>query len=120
MALECQERIVAIHALAVVGYADEFAAARFDFNADATCASVERVFEQLFYDGGGTVHHLTGSNLVCHLVGKNTNAPHEKSVTGMEEQGIGIRDSGLDSRINEKPGARGSWLSRIEIFLFSI
>ena len=120
VALEGEQRVVAIHAVAVVGDADELAAAGFDLDADAAGAGVERVFEQLLDDGGGTIHHLAGGDLVRHLVGKNANAPHEKSVSGMEEQEVGIRDSGLDSRINEKPGARGSWLSRIEIFLFSI
>ena len=96
--LEGEERIVAIHAVAVVGDADELAAAGFDFDADAIGAGVERVFEQFFDDGGGTIDHLTGSNLIGHLVGKNTNAPHGESVSGTAMR----RDRGARDRCTHK------------------
>ena len=53
VALEGEEGVVADHAVAVVGDADEFAAAGFDFDADAGGSGVEGVFEELFDDGGG-------------------------------------------------------------------
>ena len=68
MTLECEKRIVAIHAVAVVGDANELATAGFDFDANAICAGVEGVFEEFFDDGGGTIDDFTGSNLVRHLV----------------------------------------------------
>jgi hypothetical protein len=86
VALKSQERIIAIHALAVVGDADELAAAGFHFYADAICAGIERVLQQLFDDGGGTIDDLTGSNLIRHLVGKNTNTPHGKRVSGRKSR----------------------------------
>ena len=82
MALEGQQRIVAIHAVAVVGDANQLASARFNFDADAIGAGVERVLQQLFDDGGGPIHHLAGGNLIGDLVGKNADAAHGKRVSG--------------------------------------
>jgi len=68
MTFEGEKRVVAIHSLAIVGDADELASASFDFNAYAMGAGVERVLEQFFDNRGGAIDHLTGSNLICHLV----------------------------------------------------
>ena len=90
VALEGQQRVVAIHALAVVGDADELAAAGLDFDANAVGAGVERVFQQLLDDGGGPVDHFAGGDLVGHLVGKNADAPHAKRLSGRR---AGIREN---------------------------
>ena len=45
MALECQQGVVAIHAAAVVGDADQLPPAGLDLHANAAGAGVERVFE---------------------------------------------------------------------------
>ena len=70
------------HAVAVVGDADELAAAGFDLDADAGGAGVERVFEQLFDDGGGAVDDFAGGDLVGDLVGQDADAAHEAIVRG--------------------------------------
>ena len=77
VALEGQQRVVAIHAVAVVGDADEPAPAGFDLDADAGGAGVERVLQQLLHHRGGPVHHLAGGDLVGNLVGKNADAAHK-------------------------------------------
>ncbi len=77
VALKGQQRVVAVHAIAVIGDADQLAAAGFDFNADARGAGVERIFEQLFDHGGGAVNHFAGGDLVGHLVRENSNVPHK-------------------------------------------
>jgi hypothetical protein len=66
----------------VVGDADELATACFDFNADALGSRVESIFQKLFDDGGRAIDNFTGSDLIGHLVGKNTNAPHGERVSG--------------------------------------
>src|SRR5258708_1806217 len=68
VALEGEESVVLDHAVAVVGNADELAAAGFDFDADAGGTGVERVFEKFFDDGGGAFDDFAGGNLVGHEV----------------------------------------------------
>jgi hypothetical protein len=68
MTLEGEERIIAIHAISVVGDSNEFAAAGFDFDTNASCAGIKCVFEKFFNHGGGAIDYFTGSNLVGHLV----------------------------------------------------
>ena len=72
-----------IHAVAVVGDADELAAAGFDFDADARGAGVERVFEEFFDHGGRAVDDLAGGDLVGDLVGENADAAHESIVDAL-------------------------------------
>ena len=76
MALEGQQRVVAVHALAVVGDADESAPACLDLDADAIGAGVQRVLQQFFDDRGRPVHHFAGGDLVGNLVGKYADAAH--------------------------------------------
>ncbi len=47
--LEGQQRVVAIHAVAVVGDADQLASAGLDFDTDARCAGIQRILKQLFH-----------------------------------------------------------------------
>ena len=76
MALEGEQRIIAHHAAAVVGDADELAAAAFDLDADAGGAGIERVFEQLLDHGRGAIDHFAGGDLVGDLVGECVDAAH--------------------------------------------
>ena len=80
VALEGEQGVVADHAVAVVGDADEFAAAGFDLDADAGGAGVEGVFEELFDDGGGALDDFAGGDLVRHEVGEDADAAHESIV----------------------------------------
>ena len=85
---------------AVVGDADQLAAARLDFDANAIGAGVERVLQQFLHDRGRTIHHLTGGDLVSHLVGKNTNAAHGERVSV---------DSGERTENNQTGNGNGDW-----------
>ena len=76
MALEGEQGVVAQHAAAVVGDADEPAAAGFDFDADAGGAGVERVLEELLDDGRGALDHFAGGDLVGDQVGEDADAAH--------------------------------------------
>ena len=77
MALKGQQRVVAVHALAVVADADQLAPARLHLDANAVRACVQRIFQQLLHHGSGPVHHLAGGDLVGDLVGKNADAAHK-------------------------------------------
>ena len=76
MALESQQGIVAVHAVAVVGNADQPPPARLDLDANAAGASVESVLQQLFDHRGRPVHYLAGGDLIGNLVGKYADAAH--------------------------------------------
>ena len=78
VALEGQQRIVAEHAGAVVGQADQPPPAGFDVDAKLARPGVQRVFEQLLDDAGRPFHDLSGRDFVRDGVGKNTDAAHGK------------------------------------------
>jgi hypothetical protein len=76
MAFEGEQSVVADHAAAVVGDANEAAAASLDFDADACGAGIEGVLQELLDDGGGAVDDLAGGDLVGNLVGENADTAH--------------------------------------------
>ena len=77
VALKGQQRVVAVHAAAVVGHPDQPPPARFHIHADARGPRVQGVFQQLLHHRRRTVHHLAGGNLVGHLVRQDANAAHD-------------------------------------------
>ena len=77
MAFEGQQGIVAVHALAVVGDADEAAAAGLDFDANAVGAGVQGILQQFLDHGGRAIDNLAGGDLVGNLVGENADAAHK-------------------------------------------
>ena len=79
VALKGEKSVVAAHAVAVVGDADELAAAGFDFYANAVGAGIEGVFKKFFHDGRGPVDDFAGGDLVGDLIGKNADAAHKSS-----------------------------------------
>ncbi len=76
MPLERQQRIVPHHAMAIVENADQFAATALDLNPDPGRARIQRVLQQFLHHRRRPFHHLTGGNLIRHLVGKYTDASH--------------------------------------------
>ena len=78
VALEGQQRVVAHHAHAVVGQANQAAAAGLDIQAKFGGSGVERVFEQLLDDAGGALDHFSGGDLVGDVVGENADAAHSE------------------------------------------
>ena len=63
VALEGEAQLGGVDAAAVVGDADEGEAALADLDGDVRGAGVERVLDQLFDDGGGTLDDLAGGDL---------------------------------------------------------
>src|SRR5260370_18322325 len=115
VALEGEEGVVLDHAVAVVGDADEFPASGFYFDADAGCAGVERVFEELFDDGGGALDDLAGGDLVRHEVGEDAAAAHESIVRGrlhgmadweVRRRGVGLETNAGQTASQGKGGVR--------------
>ena len=76
VAFEAEQRVVAAHAEAVVGHANETASARADFDGDFFRVGVERIFDQLLHDAGGPFDHFAGGDLVGDLFGKELDAVH--------------------------------------------
>ena len=76
MALEGEQGIIADHAAAVVGDANELAAAAFDLDTDAGGTSIKSVFEQFLDHGRGAIDDFAGGDLVGDLVGENADAAH--------------------------------------------
>src|SRR5215470_9361507 len=76
MALEGEESVVTNHAAAIVRNLDELFAAGFDLDANACGASIERVLEKFFDDGGRSLHHFAGGDLVGNGFGENVDAAH--------------------------------------------
>ena len=76
MALEGEHGVVMPHATAVVDDAYQFPAATFDFDTNAGCARIQRIFKKFFDDRSWTLDNLAGSNLVSDVVGEYANAAH--------------------------------------------
>ena len=64
MALDRQREIGGVHAGAVVGDADQPAAAVLDGDVDAARAGVERVLDKLLHGGRRALDHLAGGDAV--------------------------------------------------------
>ncbi len=76
VAFQAEERVVAVHAGAVVGDADEAASARLDDDVDAGGLRVEGVLDQLLDDAGRPFHHFARGDLVGDLFGQQADAVH--------------------------------------------
>src|SRR5690554_4580579 len=59
-----QQELLGLDAAAVIGDANQLAAAAGDLDVDSRCAGVERVLQQLFDDAGRTLDHLARGDLV--------------------------------------------------------
>ncbi len=108
VALEGQQRVVAHHAHAVVGEADQAAAAGFDIQAEFGRAGVERVFEQFLDDAGRALDHFSGGDFIGDVVGENADAAHAEGSLplGRSEDGVDGKASAEEQR-NFLPGAIG-------------
>src|SRR5205823_3488191 len=67
MTLEAEESVIAAHADAIIGNANEAAATGLDFDRDAPGAGIEGVLDQFFDDAGGPLDHLARRDLVGDL-----------------------------------------------------
>ena len=76
VAFEAEQRVVAAHAGAVVGHADEAASAGLNFDGDSRRLGVEGVFNQFLHDAGGALDHFAGGDLVGDVFGQQADAVH--------------------------------------------
>jgi hypothetical protein len=106
MALEGEEGVVFDHAVAVVGDADELAAAGFDLDADASRAGVQGVFKEFLNDGGWAFYDFAGGDLVRHEVGEDADAAHGSIVRG---RCYGMSDCEAGRRLSVWKRMRERW-----------
>ena len=78
MAFEAEQSIVAAHAQAVVGHADETAPAREDIHGEVSGLRVEGVLNQLLHDAGRALDHFASSDLISDLFGQEADAVHRR------------------------------------------
>ena len=76
VALEAEQRVVAIHAAAVVHDPDERIPAAPDQHLDARRAGIERIFHQLLHDARGPLDHLARGDLRSHIFGQQGDSAH--------------------------------------------
>ena len=87
MAFEGKQRIVAHHAAAIVGDADQTPASGLYLNTDIGRACVERVLEQFFYHRRRTLDNLPGRDLIRYGIGEYFDFSHSvRSNTTLGEQ----------------------------------
>ena len=70
MPLYGQSELLRIHPDTVVLDGDQGRAARSHLDPDSCGPCIQRVFDQFFYDGGGSFNDLAGGNLVHQIVGQ--------------------------------------------------
>ena len=73
--------------------ANKFAATGFDLDAYARGAGVDRIFQELFDDGGGAFDDFACGDLVRHEVREDADAAHE-SIVRVGRNGFAV-DSNL-------------------------
>jgi hypothetical protein len=78
VAFETEQRVVLAHAGAVVGDADQTAAAGLDLHRNAAGLGVERILDQFLHDARRAFDHFARGNLVGHLFGEQTDAVHAR------------------------------------------
>ena len=79
MALKRQQSVIAQHSAAVIGDPDQPPSAGLNLHAHVGGAGIQRILQQLLYDGRRALHHFTGGDLVGNLIGENTDAAHLQS-----------------------------------------
>ena len=76
MAFEAEQRVIAAHAQAVIHHAHQTAPARLDLHHHPRGLRIERVLDQLLHHAGRPLNHLTGGDLIGHLLGQQVDAVH--------------------------------------------
>ena len=73
MTFESKHSIVAHHTLAIVGDFQQTAPAGFDLDRNARRTCVDRIFDELFCDGSGTLDDFARGDLVSDVVCEDAN-----------------------------------------------
>jgi len=76
VSFEGQQRIVAAHADAVVGDAEQTAAGGEDLHGNARGSGVEAILDEFLDDARGTFDDFTGGDLIRHVFREKSNAVH--------------------------------------------
>ena len=74
-----ERQLVAAHALAVVGDADQALAAAGGDDVDPLRTGIERVLHQLLHHRRRPLHHLAGGDLVDQVVREDADAPRHQA-----------------------------------------
>ena len=74
--LERKDRIVAHHAFAVIRDLQQAASTGFDLDRDARGARVDRIFDELFGDGSGTLNDFARGDLISDVICEDANFGH--------------------------------------------
>src|SRR5438874_10844910 len=76
MPLQRKQRVIAIHAAAVIDHANQRNTAATNNDIDLASAGVETVFNQFLYDGRRPFHHFAGRHLAGHGLRKQSDPAH--------------------------------------------
>ena len=82
VAFKGKQRVVAEHAAAVIGNADEAASSGFDLQQKFFGTRVERIFEELFHDRGWPFDNFASGDFVGDIVREDAYAAQEVIVAG--------------------------------------
>ena len=114
VAFETEQHVVAVHARAVVGHAQQPAAAALHLDIDAGGAGVQAVFDQFLDHRGGTLHHLAGGDLVGELFGEQAYSGQEFGMVDVFVWGCRNRETMVawPGRLPGRPQPVGAGLAR--------
>src|SRR6266849_8150784 len=76
MTLERKERVIAIHAAAVIDHADERNSTASNQDVNLTRAGVDAIFDEFFHHGSGPLHYFAGRDLAGNDFRQQSNAAH--------------------------------------------
>ena len=77
MTFKSQHGVIAYHSIAIVGYFQEPASARFNINGDARCSGINRIFDKLFGHRSWALYYFARSDLVGNAFGEDVDFAHE-------------------------------------------
>ena len=76
MAFEAEQRVVAAHAEAIVGDADQTASARLNLHGNFFRVGIEGIFHQFLDDACGPLDNFAGGDLIRDVLGQQADAVH--------------------------------------------
>src|SRR6266566_1097861 len=76
MPFQTEQRVVAAHAGAVVGDADETAPARLNLHRDARSLGIERILHQFLHHAGRTLDDFARRDLIGDVLGQQADSVH--------------------------------------------
>ena len=76
VALEAQQRILAVHTASIVAHAKQARPAADKFHGDPPGSGIDAVFHQFLHDGGWTLDHFARRDLAGDFIGEQSNPSH--------------------------------------------